>query len=70
MADNNDTDFTSASGGVSVSDGFSNESELSLDVRFGGPRRVSLPRRGYLVVLCPKVDDLNQNTISIEASTI
>ena len=35
---------------------FSNESELSLDVRLGGPRRVNLPRRGYLVVLCPKVD--------------
>jgi hypothetical protein len=70
MVDNNDTDFTSASGGVSVSDGVSIESELNRDVRFGGPRRVNLPRRGYLVVLCPKVDALNQHTNRNEGSTI
>ena len=70
MADNNDSDFTSDSGGVSISDGVSIESELNRDVRFGGPRRVNLPRRGYLVVLCPKVDDLNQHTNRAGASTI
>lgn len=33
-------------GGVSDSDGVSIESELSRDVRFGGPSLVSLPLRG------------------------
>ena len=40
-----------ASGGVSDSDGVSIESELSRDVLFGGPSLVSLPLRGYRVVL-------------------
>ena len=38
--------LVSAAGGVSLSEGVSRESELSLEVRFAGPRRVSLPRLG------------------------
>jgi hypothetical protein len=40
------TGFDASGGGVSDSDGVSIESELSLDVRFGGPSLVSLPLRG------------------------
>lgn len=32
------------------------ESELNLDVRFGGPNFVNRPLRGYRVVECPNVD--------------
>jgi hypothetical protein len=56
MVDSKDTDL-GASGGVSLSEGVSMESELNRDVRFGGPRRVNLPRLGYLVVLCPNDDE-------------
>ena len=58
MADNNDTEFHVCFRGSIRFRWVSNESELSLDVRLGGPRRVNLPLRGYLVVLCPKVDAL------------
>jgi hypothetical protein len=48
----------SCEGGGVFSAGWSSiESPLSRLVRFGGPRRVSLPRRGYrAVVPCPNVD--------------
>jgi hypothetical protein len=38
--------FGSAMGGVSLSEGVSRESELNLEVRFAGPRRVNLPLLG------------------------
>ena len=60
MVDSAETGLATGSVGVSTpseGDGSSRESPLNRLVRFGGPSLVSLPRRGYLVVvLCPKVD--------------
>jgi hypothetical protein len=44
--------FMPAAGGVSLSLGVSNESELNREVLFAGPSLVNRPRRGYLVDPC------------------